>query len=100
MARLLPFMFMFLFFNADGYCAGKTITLTVPDKKLSITIDYSAGCVIKALVINGRNTLSAAGVYTGVSTKLHTYSSALSNGNISVSRNKDEVILSGISYGD
>lgn len=46
----------------------KTITITVPDKKLSITIDYSNGCIIKELNIKGKNTLSPSGVYTGTGT--------------------------------
>ncbi|RAJ30193.1 hypothetical protein [Pedobacter cryoconitis] len=33
--------------------AAKIITITVPDKKLSIIIGYSKGCVIEKLVLNG-----------------------------------------------
>ncbi len=94
-------------FSLNGNSGGikqnttaKTITITVPGKKLSVLIDYSAGCVIKKLNIKGQNTLSASGIYTGIQTKSDTYSS---NGNpaapkIKISEN--QVIISDINYGD
>ena len=80
--------------------SAKTITITVPDKKTSITIDYSNGCVIKQLSLNGKNTLSPSGVYTGIRTSNATFSSADDNKHIIVTKNTNGITLSGISYGN
>lgn len=80
--------------------SAKTITITVPDKKISITIDYSNGCVIKQLSLNEKNTLSPSGVYTGIRTSNATFSSADDNKHITVTKNANGVTLSGISYGN
>lgn len=79
---------------------AKTITITVPTRQLSITIDYANGCVIKQLRLKGKNVLSGSGVYTGISTKSGSFSSAGHAGDISISENADGVILSGINYGN
>lgn len=81
--------------------AGKTITITVPDKKLSIMIDYSSGCIIKRLDVNGHNTLSANGIQTGIQTKNGEYLSGSGNyANLKVVKNGGHFIIKGISYGD
>ena len=80
--------------------SAKTITITVPDKKTSITIDYSNGCVIKQLSLNGKNTLSPSGVYTGIRTSNATFSSADDNKHITLTKNANGITLSGISYGN
>ena len=85
-------------FHASTKGQDKTITLTVPDKKLSITIDYSNGCLIKQLNIKGKNTLSSSGVYTGIRTSDGSFSSAASQ-HIKVTKNAGTVTISGISYG-
>lgn len=74
---------------------AKTITITVPDKKLSITIDYSNGCVIKQLNIKDKNTLSPSGIYTGINT-----STSNNARNIKVTETPTGIALSGIIYGD
>ncbi|WP_449435488.1 hypothetical protein [Pedobacter steynii] len=79
---------------------NKTITITVPDKKTSITIDYSNGCIIKQLSLNGKNVLSSSGVYTGIRTKNSAYSSGDKNSGITVTENPKGITLSGISYGN
>jgi hypothetical protein len=77
-----------------GSLSAKTITLTVPGKKLSITIDYTNGCSITQLIVNGKNTLSTAGVYTAVGAL-----TSLQAKNIKVTELKNKVILSNITYG-
>jgi hypothetical protein len=77
---------------------ARTITITVPDKKLSIVIDYSKGCMIKQLNIQGNNVLSSAGVYTGIQISNRTFTSLA--GNVKVTTAKDAVILKDIRYGD
>jgi len=79
---------------------NKTITITVPDKKTSITIDYSNGCIIKQLSLNGKNVLSSSGVHTGIRIKNLTYSSGDKNDRITVNENPNGITLSGISYGN
>lgn len=108
---LILFFFLFLFHSAcfsieianrdiKHNVSAKTITITVPDKKTSITIDYSNGCVIKQLSLNGKNTLSPSGVYTGIRTSNATFSSADDNKHITVTKNANGITLSGISYGN
>lgn len=79
--------------------AAKTITITVPDKKLYIVIGYSKGCVIEKLVLNGKNTLSASGVYTGIQTKDGTFSSNDQLQQIQVEATANGILLKGITYG-
>lgn len=79
---------------------NKTITISVPDKTLSIVIDYAAGCSIKQLNIKGKNVLSAAGIYTGIRTKNGTFSADKSLGKVTVAESPGEVTISGISYGN
>ena len=77
---------------------ARTITITVPDKKLSIVIDYSKGCMIRQLNIQGKNVLSATGVYTGIQIANRTFTSLAGNAKAVVT--KDAVTLKGIRYGD
>ncbi|HCN84867.1 MAG TPA: hypothetical protein DIT07_14805 [Sphingobacteriaceae bacterium] len=48
---------------------SKTIKISSPDKKILLIVDYKKGCVIKSLFVNGVNTLSSSGAYTGIRTK-------------------------------
>lgn len=75
-----------------------TITITSPDKKLALVIDYSKGCMIRQLNIQGKNVLSAAGVYTGIQTGDRRYTSLAGNTKVTVTENT--VIIKDISYGD
>lgn len=86
--------------TVDNNRIDKTITITVPGKKLAIVIDYSAGCFIKQLYIRGKNVLSPSGVYTGIRTKEKTFSSHSKTGDIKVTENANGVTVTGISYGD
>lgn len=109
---LLLSAFLFFFYNtcssfgADGNhdikqnLNAKTIKITVPDKKTSITIDYSNGCIIKELSLNGKNVLSSSGIYTGIRTNQDTFSSGDPNKGVTVTKNTNGVVLSGISYGN
>jgi hypothetical protein len=80
--------------------AAKTITVTTPDKSLSVLIDYSSGCIIKQLNIKGNNTLSPSGIYSGVQTKSDTFSSADNLTQVQVTETTNGVTLKGINYGD
>lgn len=98
MAKFTLILSTILFlFHANGKGHDKTITLTVPDKRLSITIDYSNGCLIKQLNIKGKNVLSSSGIYTGIRTSEASFSSLNASGK--VTENAGIVTISGISYG-
>ena len=98
MAKFTLILSTILFlFHANGKGHDKTITLTVPDKRLSITIDYSNGCLIKQLNIKGKNVLSSSGIYTGIRTSEASFSSL--NASVKVTENAGIVTISGISYG-
>ncbi|WP_421944258.1 hypothetical protein [Pedobacter sp.] len=78
---------------------SKKITITTPDKKLSLIIDYAKGCVVSKLIVNGKQTLSSAGVFSGMSKGLKTFTSAKGARKAIVSQN-NQVTIHGISYGD
>ncbi|MEO3405424.1 hypothetical protein AAFN85_16055 [Mucilaginibacter sp. CAU 1740] len=78
----------------------KTITITVPDKKLSLTIDCASGCIIRRLSVNGRNTLSANGIQTGIQTKNGEYLSGDNNPDIKVTERAGHFVITGIGYGN
>lgn len=97
---LLSFIFLsLLVLSGKAEMPAKTITISVPSKQLSIVIDHSNGCLIKALNVKGRNTLSASGVYTGIRTQSGIFSSADVQ-NIKVYEHTGGVTLSGIRYGN
>ncbi|GAA4313347.1 hypothetical protein GCM10023149_09080 [Mucilaginibacter gynuensis] len=77
---------------------AKEITISTPDKNLSIVIDYSTGCVVKKLSIKGKNVLSASGIYTGLRIGGDKFSSAEVLNNIKVTNNTQDITLSNISY--
>jgi len=110
--KILSTFFFLLFFQQLSFSrpkrnegikhdpAAKTITITVPGKRLSIVIDYSSGCVIKQLNIKGNNILSHSGVYTGIETKNGTFTSNNHHNNIKITETPNGITLTGISYGD
>lgn len=78
----------------------KKITISSPDKKLSLIIDYARGCFVKELLINGKNTLADPGIYTGVRTQSGEFMALKNSGKISVSQNNGKITVTGINYGD
>jgi len=110
--KILSAFFVLLFFQQLSFSqpkrndgikhdpVAKTITITVPGKKLAILMDYSSGCVIKQLNIKGSNTLSPSGVYTGIETKNGTFTSNGNNNNIKVTKTPNSITFTGINYGD
>jgi hypothetical protein len=79
---------------------GKTISITTPDKSLSLLIDYSAGVFIKQLNIKGNNTLSPEGIYSAIRTRKETFSSDEKPVAIQVTATANSVVLKGINYGN
>ncbi|MBL4675091.1 MAG: hypothetical protein JKY70_02625 [Mucilaginibacter sp.] len=80
--------------------SDRTISLSVPDKKLSLVIDFSKGCVVKQLMVNGLQTLSPAGAYTGIKLQSGTFSSASIKGHVKLSRSANGITFSDIVYGN
>jgi hypothetical protein len=78
----------------------KTIKISDTMQRLSMVVDYSDGCTIKELNINGTNTLSSSGVYTGFRTKGGSFSSAGQLNDIKVTDKENGITIDGISYGD
>lgn len=85
--------------NLQHSPASKTISITVPDQKLAIVIDYSDGCKISTLNINSKNTLSSSGAYTGFKTRGGAFSSVDAK-QIEVEETANKIKLSNIIYGD
>jgi hypothetical protein len=77
---------------------SKTIKISSPDKKISLSIDYKNGCVIKSLAVNGINTLSLSGAYTGVSTKDGAGTSAGTISKLSILESPGRITIKGIQY--
>ncbi|GAB3512419.1 hypothetical protein GCM10027341_53160 [Spirosoma knui] len=77
-----------------------TITITVPDKKLVLVIDYAAGCTVKELRINTENTLSKAGIFTGIKSGNKQYSSQKLLGRPHVREDAAGLTIQGVTYGD
>lgn len=80
--------------------ANKTIRISSPDKTLSLLIDYNNGCVVKQLHVKGSNTLSAEGIFTGITTTRDKFTSAVTSGKPTVAEKADGVTVSNITYGD
>lgn len=78
---------------------AKTILISVPDRELSILIDYSKGSKISQLNIKGKNTLSPSGVYTAFSTRGGVFSSVDAE-QMKVEVAHSMIKLSNIIYGD
>lgn len=79
---------------------SKTIKISDAKQHLSMVIDYSNGCIVKELNINGKNRLSASGVYTGFKTKGGSFSSAAQLHEIKITKKGNGITIDGINYGD
>lgn len=107
MTRILAIIISFILipdlcFSQNGILhnrAAKVITITTPDQKLSIRIDYSKGCIIKQVNLKNKNTISSSGVYTGITTGSETISSADQTGDIKITNTPKGISLSAITYG-
>ena len=87
-------------FAASKPIPAKQITLSNPAKSLSISIDCSKGCFIKALRIKNKNVLSAEGIQTGVSLQAGTFSSLQSTNDLKLIATPGGARVSGIRYGN
>ena len=80
--------------------ALKKITISDSGQKLVLRLDYSNGCKITQLNVNGKNVLSESGVYTGFSTKGGMFSSTVSAEEVKVEESGHQIFIKNIIYGD
>ncbi|MEC5142925.1 hypothetical protein [Chitinophaga sp. 212800010-3] len=78
----------------------KKITIATATGKLGLVIDYSRGCRITALNVNGKNTVEISGIFTAIQTAAETFDSRGEMKDLKVMRQGNRLVLSGISYGD
>ncbi|MFD1141132.1 hypothetical protein ACFQ4C_08435 [Larkinella insperata] len=76
------------------------VTITVPDRKLSIVLDYSAGCFIKELKVNNQNTVSAKGVFTGIRTGNRQFTSHTELNRPQIKQEANGLSVEGIVFGE
>lgn len=79
-----------------------TKTIQIADKAdlLQLQIDYSKGCKIKQVIVNGRNTISPSGVFTSIKTETKQYTSLESKEQAEVLVKGNTVEISNIVFGD
>ncbi len=81
--------------------AAKTITISDPAGKLSISVDYSKGCKLSRMDVNGTSVLSPSGAWTGFRTRGGEFSSAMSVSEPQIVDDADgRITIRGIEYGD
>ncbi|QEH41778.1 hypothetical protein [Chitinophaga sp. XS-30] len=79
--------------------ADKTVRITTTDQKLSLLINYSRGCRISTLEVNGVNTLSPSGIFTAVRAANGSWQSWGERQQLSVKERPGRIIIDGIRYG-
>ncbi len=91
-------------FGANGQVdhdpKAKTIRIATADKRLALHIDYALGCKVTQLVVNSKNTLAEAGIFTVVQTADAHWASWGKGQQIRVSSQADQVIVEGITLGN
>ena len=78
----------------------KTIRIADGDDLLQLQIDYSKGCKISKVIINGRNTISPSGVFTSFKTEAKQYTSLESKEQAEVMVKGNTIEISNIVFGD
>ncbi len=78
----------------------KTIQIADGADLLQLQVDYSTGCKISQVIVNGRNTISPSGVFTSINTETKQYTSLESKEQAEVLVKGNTVEISNIVYGD
>lgn len=73
--------------------ALKKITISDPEQKLVLQLDYSNGCKITQLNVKGKNVLSASGIFTGFSTKGGLFNSTISVEEVKVEKSDNKISI-------
>ncbi len=80
--------------------ASKTIFLSDSSGKIALRINYSDGCRIDKLMVNGKNTLAESGAFTAIQPNDRLFSSKLPGVQPVVKVFNKSVVISNIIYGD
>ena len=80
--------------------ALKKITISDPEQKLVLQLDYSNGYKITQLNVKGKNVLSESGIFTGFSTKGGLFNSTVSAKEVKVEKSDNKIFIRNIIYGD
>ena len=80
--------------------ALKKITISDPEQKLVLQLDYSNGCKITQLNVKGKNVLSESGIFTGFSTKAGLFNSTVSAEEVKAEKSGNKISINNIIYGD
>lgn len=86
--------------QVDHDSKAKTIRITTADKRLALHIDYESGGKVTDLLINNKNTLAQAGIFTALRTADAHWTSWGEDQQIKVSLMADQVTLQGITLGN
>ncbi len=79
---------------------NKTLRIADGADLLQLQIDYSKGCKISQVIVNGRNTISSSGVFTSFSSATRQYTSLESKEQAEVLVKGNTVEISHIVFGD
>ncbi len=80
--------------------AAKTVYLSDGSGKLSLRVNYSDGCRIDQLNVNGKNTLAPSGTFSAIKPDTRVFTSRTSGNHPTLKITGDRVTLSNITYGD
>jgi hypothetical protein len=79
---------------------ARTIIISDGTGKLTFRLNYSGGCVIDQLMVNGKNTIAPSGAFSSIKPSVKVYSSKTTNGSPEVKVSDSEVTVSNISFGE
>ena len=79
---------------------AKTIILSDGSGKLTLRINYSGGCAIDQLLINGKNRLAPSGIFTVIKPNTKVFSSKTSRNHPEIKICDTMVTVKNISFGD
>ncbi len=79
---------------------ARTIIISDGTGKLTFRLNYSGGCIIDQLMVNGKNTIAPSGAFSSIKPSVKVYSSKTTNGSPEVKVSDSEVTVSNISFGE
>ncbi len=80
--------------------AAKTVNLTDGSGKLTIRINYSGGCTIDQLLLNGKNKLAPSGAFSAIKPNRELFSSRISGSQPGIRFTDKMLTFDNISFGD
>ncbi|MFB2117997.1 hypothetical protein [Parapedobacter sp. 2B3] len=78
----------------------RMIHVVTEDTRLALQIDYSQGCKVSELQVNGKNVMASLGAFTAVHLADRQFSSQTGGQPIEVTAQGNEICLEGIALGD